>query len=415
MRLLTLKRWRTAIATLGAAGLAAAGLTIAAPGVAHASTQTGPFPVGNMLSYTNSDFEGSVGDWAPSGSSPNAVVSLDTSNSVMHQDSLLDTAPAAGRSRFRPGGATGTLDIKLPKSGGTYRVGAYFKAPAASGQTVYFALHCFTSGGVDLGFTNGSNITLNSSGNWQYAEDIIPVPSGCSSVEDSPGVILDNLAAGAKVNMDYVIFAPYRAAVAIGAHGDSCGDGNCNNYSSTDWYDSSQSIGPFQADKEFNASLPSSFGDTNCAGDEAAVNNDPSKFPLCIIAYKSPVTSTNGTTSQAMDNFLASVPKQQEIILVWHQEPEGDSFLPPNNPMPGCTSATSDAMAFKCETELQATFVHNSPSDTPNVFIAQDSAGSWYLNNTSCSWITTRISRWMGRTSTPRRTAATTTRSGRTG
>src|SRR5215472_10986793 len=100
---------------------------MAAPGVAHASAQTGPFPVGNLLSYTNSDFEGSVGDWAPSGSSPNAQISLDTSNSVMHKDSLLDTAPAAGISRFRPGG-TGTLDITLPLAGGTYRVGAYFKA-----------------------------------------------------------------------------------------------------------------------------------------------------------------------------------------------------------------------------------------------------------------------------------------------
>src|SRR5262249_22581398 len=160
VKLSSLTRWRAAIATLGAAGLAAAGVTIAAPGVAYASTQAGPFPVGNLLSYANSDFEGSVGDWAPSGSSPNSVVSLDTSRSVMHDDSLLDTAPAAGRSRFRPGGATGTLDITLPKPGGEYRVGAYFKAPAVGGQTVYFALHCFTSGGSDLGFTNGTINTL---------------------------------------------------------------------------------------------------------------------------------------------------------------------------------------------------------------------------------------------------------------
>jgi hypothetical protein len=374
VKLLTPKRWRTAIATLGAAGLAAAGLTMAAPGVAHASTQIGPFPVGNLLSYTNSDFEGSVGDWAPSGSSPNAVVSLDTSNSVMHKDSLLDTAPAAGRSRFRPGGAAGTLDITLPVPGGEYRVGAYFKAPAVSGQTVYFALHCFTSGGSDLGFTNGSTITLNSSGNWQYAEDDITVPSGCSYVEDSPGVILDNLAAGAKVNMDYVIFAPHRAAVAIGAHGDNCGDGNCTgNYSSTDWSDSNQSIGPFQTDKEFNDGL-TTFSATNCAGDEAAVNNDPSKFPVCIIAYKSPFTS-----QPAMDAFLQTVPANQEVILVWHQEPEGDTFNYCNE---------TGAAAFKCETEQQAAYVHGSRYDTPNILIAQDSAGSWYVNNTSCSWIT---------------------------
>jgi len=59
--------------------------------------------------------------------------------------------------------------------------------------------------------------------------------------------------------------------------------------------------------------------------------------------------------------------------------------------MPGCTSATSDAMAFICETKLQATFVHNSPGDTPNVSIGQNSAGSKYANGqvaADCSWIT---------------------------
>ena len=363
------------VAVLGAAGLATAGLAVATPDVAHASTQTGPFPVGNLLSYANSDFEGSVGDWAPSGSSPNAAISLDTSNSVMHKDSLLDTASAAGISRFRPGGASGALDITLPAAGGRYRVGAYFKAPAVSMQTVYFALHCFTSGGSDLGFTNGSTIHLNGSGDWQYAEDDITVPSGCFQVEDSPGVVLGNLAAGATVNMDYVIFAPYRAAVAIGGHGDNCGDGTCGGYSATDWSDSSNSVGPFQTDKEFNDSL-TTFGATNCSDDESQVGNDPSKFPLCIITYKTPFAS-----KAAMDAFLSTVPDRhdQEIILVWFQEPEGKDFS---------YCGKTGAAAFKCETEQQAAYLHASRYDTPNILIAQDSAGSWYLNNAGCDWIT---------------------------
>src|SRR5579872_6976289 len=77
-----------------------------------------------------------------------------------------------------------------------------------------------------------------------------------------------------------------------------------------------------RTDKEFNDSL-TTFSATNCSGDESQVGNDPSKFPVCIITYKTPFTS-----QAAMDAFLQTVPAShnQQIILVWYQEPEGKTF-----------------------------------------------------------------------------------------
>src|SRR5262249_51045633 len=97
------------------------------------------------------------------------------------------------------------------------------------------------------------------------------------------------------------------------------------------------------------------------------------------ITYNSPVT---GPQAQAqMNTFLHSVPPQQEIVLVWAQEPQGSGKT-----YNYCN--TSGADAFVCENKQQGAYVHNSPYDTPNVLYAQDDAGSWYLNNTSCQWIT---------------------------
>src|SRR5207245_888640 len=52
------------------------------------------------------------------------------------------------------------------------------------------------------------------------------------------------------VNMDEAIFAPSRAALLIGAHGQNGVDGN-GGYTAQDWTDTNNKIGPLQTDKEF--------------------------------------------------------------------------------------------------------------------------------------------------------------------
>lgn len=239
-------------------------LRTAQQALAATITQTGPFPVGNLLNYANSDIESAGFNWAADKSQASNVISIgkDDTTSLMHAHSLKIVASGAGPMIYKLGNSQDSTSaaITLPRTGGDYRVGAYMKVPASTSEhTVEFDLECYDSAGTSLGWMTGTPVTMNPGGSWQYVED----------------------------------------------------------------------------------------------------------------------------------DFLASVPAQQEVILVWAQEPEGKGFDPMT--MPGCNSATSDAMAFKCETKLQATFVHNSPGDTPNVLIAQDSAGSKYADGqvgAGCTWIT---------------------------
>jgi hypothetical protein len=284
--------------------------------------------------------------------------------------------------------AAASVAITLPKTGGNYRVGAYMKVPASM-HTVEFDLGCFDSTGNWLGWVTGTPVSMNTNGTWQYVEDDFlsgtssALPSACAQVQGSPRVKVTGMNVNGVVHMDEVFFAPYRAALAIGAHG-QCGSNGCT-YTSAEWYATDQGIGPLQTDKEFNQDLPATFSGTNCAGNEAELTSHgqgSSAWPVCIIAYKNPVTS-----QAAMDGFLQGVPPQQEIILVWHQEPEGKTF----SNEPNCPSSLTGAQAFICETEQQAAYVHGSQYDTPNVFIAQDSAGFPYQSDPqvqNCSWIT---------------------------
>lgn len=413
--MLRFAQWRLAAVGLAAATAAAAGVTLsgsAQQALAATITQTGPFPVGNLLNYINSDIESASFNWAPDQSQANDISSFGQDTvSLMHGHSLkivaANTANGTIIYKLGNGNDNTSVAINLPQTGGEYRVGAYMKVPAGTGQhTVEFDLGCYDSTGNWIRWVTGAPVTMNTNGSWQYVEDDYlatnpspgNLPSNCAQVQGSPRVKVTGMNNGGIVHMDEAIFAPYRAALAIGAHGLKQCDGPTCPYTAADWWSANQAIAPLpnkalQTDKEFTTDLPSGtdpFGSTNCAGDEDQLTShglNLTKWPVCIIAYQTPVTPTtpNGVTSQAMDNFLASVPKQQEIILVWHQEPENDPF----SGEPGCGTQTG-AMAFKCETKLQATFVHNSPYDSPNVFIAQDSAGSKYASGqvaADCSWI----------------------------
>lgn len=136
------------------------------------SPQTGPFPVGNLLSYANSDMEGTAGDWI---SVSNAALSLSTSTALLHDDSLADTSASAGTSAYKLD-ANNYDQINLT-GGDTYTVGAYFKIPATSGESLTFGLGNYDSSGTWLGWSYTSSLSLNNSGKWQYVQGQITEPS----------------------------------------------------------------------------------------------------------------------------------------------------------------------------------------------------------------------------------------------
>jgi hypothetical protein len=373
------------VALVASVGVAATGFLAATTAVAHATTsatlQAGPFPVGNLLSYANSDFEGSANFIAVTNVQ---TISDSSAHQYSHQDSLAFTADQAGTVAVKME-EDHTNGTKFAVTGGdTYTVGAYIRLPTTgtTNETVTFSLASYDSSGTWITWTDSSAVNLSSTKDWRYVEANITVPPNAAWEVDSPKITIDNATAGQETDVDLLTVKPYRAAQAIGQHGSNCD--KCT-YTPQEWYNSWLALGSVgQTDKEFNNSLPSTFSDTNCAGDESQVGlTSHSKWPLCIITYLNPVTSQS-----EMDTFLSSVNStspQQEIILVWHQEPEGDIF----KDEPGCGTDTG-SKAFKCETDIQGGYVHNSKWDKPNIFIAQDSAGFQYeTGNTGadCSWM----------------------------
>jgi hypothetical protein len=310
------KYWLAALAT---SGLLTTGLaTVAAAPVqaASGSGQFGSSEVGNLLVYANTDFEGTIGNWTPVS---NSRLADDTGQAFLHADSLRDAALAKGASSFQLGRGHSAIAVKLP--GKKYRLGAYFKAPAVSGQTVQFSVGCAGSPGVR--WSKGTVSKLQSTGIWQYSEDDIAVPAGCTNAPGSPRVTLGGLATRATVNMDEVIFAPYRAAVIIGAHGLAGADGHYG-YDAQDWADANSKIGPLQSDKEFfqpTQQLPATWNDpkNDCYGIEKILGtSDSASWPVCVISHQ------YQETEPGLAAFFKAMPPQQMVIMVFHNEVEDD-------------------------------------------------------------------------------------------
>jgi hypothetical protein len=383
------RRWLGAIAALG---LVVAGVSAVTPAQARAtssvtqkiradpSTQSGPFEVGNLLDYANTDFEGTLGNWV---SVSNATLSDDTSHSFLHNDSLLDTATTAGTSSFRISGTPNAIDINVTP-GDSYRVGAYFLAPAASDQTVQFTLNCYDSSGTYIGVVNGTVNTLLNTTKWQYSEDDITVPAnasqsdqnGCAYVQGAPKVTLGNLAPGAAVNMDEVIFAPYRAAMIIGAHGELGADGGTK-YTAQDWIDTNNTIGPLQSDKEFyssSAALPSAWTDSsnNCYEIEKMIDQsggNSADWPACVINF-----SDFESSETPFSNFFTGLPAQQMVIMLFDGEAEGN---------PSFSSGSQFQSAFETESQYIRQAAVQSGNAMPNVFVAQGSTTYQYSASTT--------------------------------
>ena len=361
-----------------------------APVFASGRTQFGPFEAGNLLDYANADFEGTIGVWA---GGSNAQLSDDTSASFLHHDSLRDTAPAGGTSSFWIRGTPNAIKIILhPGSGGArYRVGAYFKTSGVPGETVEFSLGCRNSSGTYLGERNGTPHPLESTTTWQYSEDDISVPADCAYVQGSPKVTLAGLPVNAAVNMDEVIFAPYRAAVIIGAKGQAHADGKPY-YDAQDWIDTNHKIGPLQSDKEFyggNApSLPDEWEDpgNTCYEIEKSIGvKQSAKWPACLINF------ADFESEAKIQAYLEGLPAAQMVIMVYHGEPEGKAFSCPVPHPPA-----SDAGRYVCSFDLESRYIRQAAAavgDVPNVFVAMDSSTYEYGTGphdragTSCAWI----------------------------
>lgn len=353
-----LTRW---LGALAACGIAALGLPAATstPAQARSSvSQAGPFEAGNLLDYGNSDFEGTIGNWT---AVSNATLADDPNHQFLHHDSLLDTATAAGTSSFTLGGGSPAVRINLTP-GAEYRVGAYFMAPGTGAQTVQFSLGCHSSSGAFTGWSKGPVHSLLKGTNWQYSEDDITVAPNCAYVLGSPMVTLGGLTAAATVNMDEAVFAPYRAAQIIGAHG------NGVPYTAGDWLIANNPIGPLQSNKEFwntTEFLPSQWNESSndCYEIEQSIP-DPASWPACVIVY-----AAQESVAQ-LGAFLADLPAAQMVIMVYHNEPEGKY---------------SSGSQFVSEFEAQSQNIRAAAGDAPNIFVAMNSTIREYGSGASDS------------------------------
>lgn len=291
----------------------------------------------NLISYADSDFESGIGSWVPYF---NTTLEQDSNTAFAHDDSLKMTAGTAGSQAAELG--RGRKIRVLP--GATYRESGWFKAAAAAGRSVTFADAFYKSNGRWLGWFAGRPVTLNRSGAWQYASALITAPGNAAYMLGSPRVSEAGVASGEALLMDEVLVEPYRAATLIGAKDPSI-DGSRFDYANA-------IIGPLQVDKVFydqSEALPQRYGESSCSALPASVT--------CVLAYKVPTTD--------VASFVSSIPAGRNTIMVWHQEPENDSF-------PGrCGSNGSN---FVCDFERQADLIraNTTASNRANVWIADD-------------------------------------------
>jgi hypothetical protein len=344
--------------------LAVAGVSIVAAMPAHAASapmQTAPAEVGNLLDYADSDFEGTIGSWVPVS---NATLTDDTSEAYLHDDSLLDTVPAAGTSTFELGKGSSALQITVG-AGDRYTVGAYFKIPAVSGQSLTF--------GLDFSNTWASTgrLSLADTGGWQYMSGQITAPPNATSVINSPRVTYYGATAGEAINMDEASFVPYRAAQIVGAYAGP---------KSSDWIaaNSTSDVGPLQSVKEFiikEKPLPTEWDSSRnqCYEIEQALGPEKSaQWPACVVSYN--VKESEGDLAK----FFTGLPAAQMVIMNWRDEPEA-----PRAPFPPCGGQTGNGPAYVCDFEQESRNIRKAAGDAPNVFVAMDASTYQYAPGTS--------------------------------
>jgi hypothetical protein len=351
-----------------AAGSSLLTLGLMAAPAAHATTGTpeGIGSPGNGLSYADAD--GLPGfNWS---AISNATLSSDTSNSYLHGQSLRDNLPAAGTSSF------GLGNQQIPVTGGAqYRFGAYIQNSPTGSMSLATSVTPYDSSGTALTPVSCGSLGLATDGLWHYRWYSCTMPSNAASIIGGPVETLTGAGLHQNLRLDEISFESMRAATAIGSEGDHCADGTCGSYSAADWIDSnstgSTGIGPLQVNKEFfGVGAGLTWSSTKCAGIEANYT-DHRQWPICIVAYKDQVSAAT------LDAFMAAVPADQAVTLVFHQEPEGDF-------------TSGSVFVGQFETQYNNYLASQATSVKPNITMVMDSASFPYKGSgagTDCSYI----------------------------
>lgn len=299
----------------------------------------------NLVSYANSDFETGTGDWAPA---RNATLTTDTRVSFLHRAALKDVLRTAGASSFKLS-RHWRVDVR---AGEQLRVGAYFDAPPASGRSVTFGVQALDPAGRPLGWTYSRPVPLNGTTGWQYASDVITMPTGAAHA-GSLKVTFSDGRAGEAVRMDEVQFSPYRAAMLIGADAGRSG-------AAANWMTAKDTLGSLQVDKIFYpGALPTSYSGSTCA--------DLPEDVMCLVAYKTPTTN--------VASFVSSIPAGRAVVMIFHHEPEQDF---------------PSGADYVAQFEAQSALIRRSADAAPNVFVADDASTNQYLAGRAgadCSYI----------------------------
>lgn len=151
--------------------------------------------------------------------------------------------------------------------------------------------------------------------------------------------------------------AATRAAGLIGAYGGP---------TESDWASANSAIGPLQTQRIFySGALPASYTGSVCASYPAGVT--------CVISYK--------TMNTNVASFVGSIPASRDVILIWHHEPENDTFSGPG----------TNGQNFVSDFESQSRII--TAGDPANVQVAmtaeayQYDAGTDHTNGVGCSYI----------------------------
>jgi hypothetical protein len=386
-------RWLVVIVP---AGLVALGLSSAPATAAHAvpqqtvPQQSGHFWPGNLLSMDNADFENGTGDWKVT-SNVSALTTDTTAFLHSHALKIVASGTPPITSTLQLAGTNG-IQINLNGDGTsrTYRVGAYVEMPPTSGHTTEFDLACYDSSGKWLGWSDGSPVSNNSTGGWQWVEDDVQVPPACAYVRGSPRVRFTGMHKGGTIHMDEVWFAPYRAALMIGAYAPDAPTWQTDNTPGTSTY-----IGPLQSDKIFfggnSPPLPGQWNDpSNRCYEIMQSPNPPAEPPACVVNLNPPSSPSGPVYTEAqIQAFFTGMPAGQTVIMVYHGEAE-NTGKGTFSGCPGSGDAAKFVSCFEQEANNIRTAAAAHPGLTENVFTADDSASSQYdASGTGhgCSWI----------------------------
>jgi len=143
------------------------------------------------------------------------------------------------------------------------------------------------------------------------------------------------------------------------------------------WATGNSTIGPLQSTRLFYVTLPTSITTSPGNGETACTTANVPISVVCVISYK--------TMDTNLAAFIASIPSNRHVVLIWHHEPENDTFSGPG------TNGQNFVSDF--ETESNAIRADAAADSLPDVKVAmaaeayQYQAGTKFDNGIGCSFI----------------------------